>query len=172
MGERTRQKYYHFGKSSYMYLTVRKSRKCSNRANFEKFAICGVYVSLSMSVWGVWFLKTISIFGYVICGIFHWLNPNSFTATKNFIISICHRWFFIFLLKGGSACPQPIPLWVVIASIIGGVLAVGLGILLVLKIIIMVMERLEYHRFLKDARHVQWANVRNFLTKNSRTLTI
>ena len=96
---------------------------------------------------------------------FLWLNSNSCPATKNFIIPICHRWFFIFFLKGGSACPQPIPLWVVIASIIGGVLAVGLGILLVLKIIIMVMERLEYHRFLKDARHVQWANVRNFLTK-------
>ena len=55
MGERTRQKYYHFGKSSSMYQTVRKSRKCSNRANFEKFAICGVFVSLSMSVWGVCF---------------------------------------------------------------------------------------------------------------------
>ena len=45
----------------------------------------------------------------------------------------------------------------------------GLGILLVLKIIIMVMERLEYHRFLKDARHVQWANVRNFLKKFSNS---
>jgi len=67
------------------------------------------------------------------------------------------------------ACPQPIPLWVVIASIIGGVLAVGLGILLVLKIIIMVMERLEYHRFLKDARHVQWANGQNPLYEAPET---
>lgn len=60
------------------------------------------------------------------------------------------------------ACPKPIPLWVVITSIIGGVLAVGLGILLALKVIIMIMERLEYQKFLKDSKHVHWGRVRVF----------
>jgi len=69
--------------------------------------------------------------------------------------------FFAFLTRERLlACPQPIPLWVVIVSIIGGVLAVGLGILLALKVIIMIMERLEYQKFLKDSKRVQWGNVR------------
>ena len=37
-----------------------------------------------------------------------------------------------------------------LVSIIGGVLAVGLGILIALKVIIMIIERIEYEKFKKD----------------------
>ena len=70
--------------------------------------------------------------------------------------------FFTELTLLTLACRNPIPLWVVITSIIGGVLAVGLGILLALKVVIMIMERIEYQKFLKDSQHVQWGRVRFF----------
>jgi len=56
-----------------------------------------------------------------------------------------------------SECPTPVPLWVVIVSIVGGILAVGLALLIALKIIIMILQRIEYNDFVKNK--VVWGEV-------------
>ena len=84
MGERTRQKYYHFGKSSSMYQTVRKSRKCSNRANFEKICYLRCLCQLKHVCVGCLLLNTILIFGNVICGIFFLIEFEFVSCNQKF----------------------------------------------------------------------------------------
>jgi hypothetical protein len=47
-------------------------------------------------------------------------------------------------------CPVPIPVWIVIVSIVGSIVAIGLIILLGIKIIIIIIQRRETAKFLKD----------------------
>ena len=63
----------------------------------------------------------------------------------------------IFTIFAHSECPTPVPLWVVIVSIVGGILAVGLALLIALKIIIMILQRIEYNDFVKNK--VVWGEV-------------
>ena len=66
----------------------------------------------------------------------------------------CASWYLLF---AHSECPTPVPLWVVIVSIVGGILAVGLALLIALKIIIMILQRIEYNDFVKNK--VVWGEV-------------
>ena len=68
-------------------------------------------------------------------------------------------WFDVHLdiYVAHSECPTPVPLWVVIVSIVGGILAVGLALLIALKIIIMILQRIEYNDFVKNK--VVWGEV-------------
>jgi hypothetical protein len=55
-------------------------------------------------------------------------------------------------------CPVPIPVWIVIVSIVGSIVAIGLIILLGIKIIIIIIQRRETAKFLKDKP--EWGKVR------------
>ena len=50
-----------------------------------------------------------------------------------------------------------------IVSIVGGILAVGLALLIALKIIIMILQRIEYNDFVKNK--VVWGEVNEFGSK-------
>jgi len=54
----------------------------------------------------------------------------------------------------------------VIVSIVGGILAVGLALLIALKIIIMILQRIEYNDFVKNK--VVWGEVNEFGSKEKK----
>ena len=53
-----------------------------------------------------------------------------------------------------------------IVSIVGGILAVGLALLIALKIIIMILQRIEYNDFVKNK--VVWGEVNEFGSKRKK----
>jgi len=54
-------------------------------------------------------------------------------------------------------CPVPIPVWIVIVSIVGSIVGIGLIILVGIKMIIIIIQRRETAKFLKDKP--EWGKV-------------
>ena len=58
-----------------------------------------------------------------------------------------------------TECPHEIDLLPIIAGVVGGIVAVGLLLLIVWKILTSMMDGIEYARFIQESKNEKWAKV-------------
>ena len=63
------------------------------------------------------------------------------------------------LKKTFLVCPTPVPVWVVVTSIVGAIVGLGLLVLLAIKIIILIIQRVEYKNFVNKIKNQAWGQV-------------
>lgn len=59
------------------------------------------------------------------------------------------------------ACPEPVNIVPIAAGVVGGVVAIGLLLLLLWKILTTIFDRIEYSKFEEDLKQCKWAQVGN-----------
>lgn len=58
-----------------------------------------------------------------------------------------------------SECPKPVNLPLVMTSVIGGVVAIGIALLLIWKLLTLAHDRREYAKFQKEVSQAKWNQV-------------
>ena len=86
----------------------------------------------------------------------HKKGPRHYFIVTSFSAS----WHSFRNLSFSLDCPTPIPLWVVVASIIGAVVGLGILVLIAIKIIIIVIQRIEYKKFIENIKNQPWGQVK------------
>lgn len=72
-------------------------------------------------------------------------------------------------VQRNKVCPEPVQVVTVVLGVVGGILAIGILILIIAKIAIFIMDRIEYSKFEKEAKNVAWAQNENPLYDPAET---
>ena len=63
---------------------------------------------------------------------------------------------------GSPVCPPPLPITTIAFSLLGVVVAIGIGLLLLWRLLLYLYDRNEYARFIDESKNAKWNVVRNF----------
>ncbi|CAL1545862.1 unnamed protein product [Lymnaea stagnalis] len=73
------------------------------------------------------------------------------------------------LLQKTKTCPEPVDILPIAAGVVGGVVAIGLLILLLWKILTSIFDKIEYSKFEEDLKQCKWAQQDNPFYKGATT---
>ncbi|BFZ01848.1 hypothetical protein BsWGS_04887 [Bradybaena similaris] len=68
-----------------------------------------------------------------------------------------------------ATCPEPVSIVPIAAGVVGGVVAIGLLLLLLWKILTTIFDRIEYSKFEEDLKQCKWAQQDNPFYKGATT---
>ncbi|EDO45831.1 predicted protein, partial [Nematostella vectensis] len=66
-------------------------------------------------------------------------------------------------------CPEPAPILAIVLGVVGGILLIGLLLLLIGKIMVSMVDRIEYKKFERDRMRSKWHREKNPLYKEAKT---
>ncbi|KAH9520115.1 Integrin beta-1 [Bulinus truncatus] len=73
------------------------------------------------------------------------------------------------IIQKTKTCPEPVDILPIVAGVVGGVVAIGLLLLILWKILTTIFDRIEYSRFEEDLKKCKWAQQDNPFYKGATT---
>ncbi|XP_059140865.1 integrin beta-1-like [Physella acuta] len=73
------------------------------------------------------------------------------------------------ILQKTTTCPEPVDILPIAIGVVGGVVAIGLLLLLLWKILTTIFDRVEYSKFQEDLKQCKWAQQDNPFYKGATT---
>ena len=61
-------------------------------------------------------------------------------------------------------CPEPVNVLAIVLGVIGGIIAIGLALLLIWKLLVTIHDRREFAKFEKERQNAKWDMVRSFFS--------
>ncbi|KAK0049467.1 integrin beta-1 [Biomphalaria pfeifferi] len=73
------------------------------------------------------------------------------------------------IVQKTKTCSEPVDILPIVAAVVGGVVAIGLLLLLLWKILTSIFDKIEYARFQEDLKQCKWAKQENPVYKGATT---
>ncbi|XP_029179548.2 integrin beta-1 [Acropora millepora] len=77
--------------------------------------------------------------------------------------------FVLYVQKDKVSCPTEAPVLPIVLGVVGGILFLGLLILIVIKALFTMVDRIEYQKFERERMHSKWTREKNPLYQAAKT---